>query len=186
MLTIWGISHLGPRPAAYLEDGSLVKPRLMLDLLARRHVCTGTDAPDEFAQLQSHVAGSGAEVEKVTVEEVNAEAPEAAALTDEWCAVFRDALRKCEWSALVAPSEQSSTALRTMASQIDTNAFDCLSVAADGASIGLGVTATALDPVGWSLLLPFSRCSFRCRRGSFCCRRGSFRCRRYRRGCDCP
>jgi hypothetical protein len=121
-------SHsLACRALQYMEPlkqlGSLVKPRLMLEVLVQRYH-KGTAKAYDFAELQFDCPESGW-----------LPSPE----VDEWCDALRGALAACAWASSIPAEALSNDALITMASQIDTNGFDCLTQATHGSSIGIGV-----------------------------------------------
>lgn len=103
--------------------GSLIKPRLMIEVLAKRyHLKVHNE--HEFLALQYDRPEEG----WPPSEEVN-----------EWCDSLRTALSECGWSADVPPEAVSNDALISMASQIDANGFDCLTCTTSGDSIGIGI-----------------------------------------------
>jgi len=125
------------------QMGSLIKARLLLAILARRHQRAPAppparpagdergaeggrsgDASDEFAALLLHEPPGGW-----------VHSPE----SDAWCDGLRRALAACAWADAVPPSEITNAAFLAAVAKIDTNGFDCKTHATGGDSIGIAM-----------------------------------------------
>ena len=111
------------------QMGSLIKARMIIEVLARQYAQlplsdAAEDEADDLARLLCHVPSCG-----WTFDEQS----------DAWLGALRDAIGACAWAANVPLAELSDEALLSTVDKIDTNGFDCKTLATGGESIGIGL-----------------------------------------------
>lgn len=110
-----------------LEHGGLVKARLLIEVLARRHAQDAHEATStDFRQLQYHCP-------------LNGWNPDGLEEVDAWCNSLRRALAACDWASSIPEAELTDDSIFQIADQIDTNGFDARTLIMGGDSIGIGV-----------------------------------------------
>ena len=116
---------------------SLESPRLMLEILARRHTLNPGEgqkqADADFDALQHRLPPW---IAAASAEQKTAWEAEQQAAWEECCALFREAVAQCAWASLVSDAEWSADGLYAMMSRIDTNAFECCCSAGGGGRDG--------------------------------------------------
>ena len=107
---------------------TLVKPRLVLEILARRHAAERYRRDlDEFVALQHHppswMLDDGGQEEMAF---------------GAWCTAMREAIAAAPWGARVPDDEVSNDALYALLSRIDVNGFGVVARDASGEPISVG------------------------------------------------
>lgn len=112
------------------RQNSLVKPRLVLEILARRQLAKTDDEKRGAAELVSlsyHQA--------VWPEDDGNEHREA---FSEWCGCLREAIRATEWGRAIESAELTDEKLHDLLSRIDVNGFESSAAVAGASSTSCG------------------------------------------------
>ena len=109
------------------QMGSLIKARLIIEILAQQY----------------HSPTAGGEEERADLARLVCHVPDSSWILDEesdaWLGGLRDAVAACAWAGHVPASELTDVALLSTVDKVDTNGFDCKMHETGGESIGIGL-----------------------------------------------